>query len=83
MANAFACRSTTVWPGTLGWAPNPFLLKAVAVEAMLLAGFLYIKPVAAVLNHMPPRPTGLLVAILAFPAVLLADALHKTWKSAG
>ena len=49
VANAFACRSTVHWPGALGWASNRFLLWAVAVELLLLAGFLFIPLVAAVL----------------------------------
>ncbi|MBI5948095.1 MAG: cation-transporting P-type ATPase [Chloroflexi bacterium] len=76
-ANAFACRSTTFWPGALGWRTNRFLLVAVAVELTLLLAFLFTGPVADLLDQAPPPPAGLAVALLAAPAVLIADATHK------
>jgi magnesium-transporting ATPase (P-type) len=77
MANAFACRSATRWPGALGWAGNRLLVGAVAVEAVTLAGFLLIPSLASLLDQAAPPPAGFAVAVLAAPAVLLADALHK------
>ena len=77
MANAFACRSATRWPGALGWTGNRLLLAAVAVELAILAGFLLIPPVASLLEHATPPAAGLAVALLTAPAVLAADALHK------
>jgi magnesium-transporting ATPase (P-type) len=79
MANAFACRSTTRWPGALGWRTNPFLLGAVAAELLLLVSFLYLPPLARLLGHAPPSRAGF-GALLAFPAVLVADAVNK-WLS--
>jgi magnesium-transporting ATPase (P-type) len=76
-ANAFACRSSSRWPGALGWTSNRLLLGAVAIELLALAGFLLIPPLASLLNHAVPPLAGFAVAILAAPAVLLADALHK------
>ncbi len=76
-ANAFACRSATRWPGALGWTSNRLLLGAVAVELGMLAGFLLIPPVADLLDQAPPPAAGFAVAVLAAPAVLAADALHK------
>ena len=76
-ANGFACRSSTRWPGALGWTTNPLLLAGVAVELALLVGFLYLEPVAAVLGHAPPPALGWAVAALTAPAVLLIDALYK------
>jgi len=76
-ANAFACRSTTDWPGALGWFTNRLLLVGVAVELLLLLLFLYLPPLAAFLNQAPPTALGWLVAALAVPAVLLADIAHK------
>lgn len=76
-ANAFACRSATRWPGALGWTGNRLLLGAVAVELSALAGFLLIAPVASILDQAQPPAAGLLVAALAAPAVLVADAVHK------
>jgi magnesium-transporting ATPase (P-type) len=80
MANAFACRSASLWPGKLGWFSNRYLVLAVLCELAMLAGFLYISPLAKVLGQAPPNRAGYLTALLAIPAVLLADALQKLWK---
>jgi hypothetical protein len=77
MANAFACRSATRWPGTLGWTTNRLLVGAVAAELVFLGAFLLVPPVASLLDHAAPPVAGLAVALLAAPAVLLVDALHK------
>jgi magnesium-transporting ATPase (P-type) len=76
-ANAFACRSDTVRPGRLGWATNRFLLVAVTVEGAIAAAFLLVPGLASRLEHELPTSTGLVAALLAAPAVLLADALYK------
>jgi calcium-translocating P-type ATPase len=76
-ANAFACRSATRSPRALRWTGNRLLLGAVGIELAVLAGFLLIPPVASVLDQAPPPAAGLAVALLAAPAVLGADALHK------
>lgn len=80
MANAFACRSATLWPGKLGWLSNRYLVLAILCEAALLAGFLYLPPLAKVLGQAPPNRIGYLTALLAIPAVWIADAVHKQWK---
>jgi magnesium-transporting ATPase (P-type) len=77
MANASACRSTRVLPGALGWTSNPLLVFSVAIELLLLVGFLYIGPVADVLEHQGPSLAGFAVAVLAAPAVLAVDAIDK------
>ncbi len=77
MANAFACRSTTRWPGSLGWMSNRLLVGAVLTELLALAGFLFVSPLASLLGHAPPTAWGWAVAALAAPAVLVADAVHK------
>ena len=76
-ANAFACRDTGRWPGALGWTTNRLLLVGVGVEILLLGLLLYLEPVASLLGQAPPTALGWLVAALAAPAVLLADAAHK------
>ena len=81
-ANAFACRSATRWPGRLGWASNPLLLGAVAVELAALAGFLLIAPVASLLDQAPPPAAGFAVALLAAPVLLAVDAIHKRARAA-
>jgi magnesium-transporting ATPase (P-type) len=77
LANAFACRSTTRRPGEIGWTTNRVLLAAVAGEVALLAAFLFIGPVADLLDHRPPTLVGWVVASLSPFAVLLADAIDK------
>jgi magnesium-transporting ATPase (P-type) len=77
MANAFACRSASLWPGRLGWFSNRFLVFAVVAEAAMLAGFLYVRPLARLLGHGPPDARGYLVALSGIPCVLIADAVQK------
>ena len=56
---------------------NRLLVSAVAVELMLLFGFLYWTPLAQVLGHTPPTVIGAALAVLAFPAVIVTDVIHK------
>ena len=77
MANAFACRSAIVSPRHLGWFSNPYLVAAVLCEVLMLAGFLYLPVVSKVLGQAPPNAVGYFVAVMAIPAVLAADAIHK------
>jgi magnesium-transporting ATPase (P-type) len=76
-ANAFACRSTVSPPWRIGWTTNRLLAGAVVVELAMLAAFLYVAPIADLLDQAPPTPTGFAVALLAVPAVLAADAAQK------
>ncbi|HEX5946839.1 MAG TPA: cation-transporting P-type ATPase [Acidimicrobiales bacterium] len=46
----------------------------------VFAGFLYVTPIAELLDQAPPSLPGFLVALLAIPAVLAADAIHKSWR---
>ena len=80
-ANAFACRSTTRWPGRLGWTSNRLLVGAVVSACLALVAFLYIPPLADLLDHAPPSLAGFGVALLAAPAVLLADLIDKTRRA--
>jgi magnesium-transporting ATPase (P-type) len=83
MANAFACRSSRRWPGSLGWTTNRFLIYAVTAELLLLLIALYVPPIAAVLGQAPPSLAGGPIALIAIPSVLLADALHKYFRRTG
>jgi magnesium-transporting ATPase (P-type) len=76
-ANAFACRSATRWPGRLGWTTNRLLIGAVITALVALGAFLFISPLADLLDHAPPTLAGFGVALLAAPAVLLTDAIDK------
>jgi magnesium-transporting ATPase (P-type) len=80
MANAFACRSTTRWPGSLGWFSNRLLLWALLAEALLFAAFVAIPPLADQLRQTAPPIAGWAVALLAAPAVFVVDALYK-WRT--
>lgn len=77
VGNAFACRSTTAWPGRLGWMTNHLLVWSIGVELVLLVVLLYVAPIANLLNQAPPSPAGWLLAVAAGPAVLLAHAVQK------
>ena len=76
-ANAFACRSAGYAFGRRPGPPNRLLRLAVLAELGLLALFLVPDPVADQLGHAVPSPAGLGLALLAAPAVLVADAVHK------
>ena len=81
MANAFACRSERRRPGQLGWFGNRLLLWAVLAELVALAAFLGVPPIARALDHAAPSLAGAAMALVAAPAVLAADALHKRWRA--
>ncbi|MCX7621071.1 MAG: cation-transporting P-type ATPase [Acidimicrobiales bacterium] len=80
VANAFACRSTTrtAWRVPIG--TNPLLLTAVCIELVILAASLQLEPLARLLGQAPPTLAGFGTAVLAGPAILVADALQKTAK---
>jgi magnesium-transporting ATPase (P-type) len=81
VANAFACRSSTRWPGRLGWTSNRLLLGAIVTSLLALTAFLFISPLADLLDQAPPSLAGFGVALLAAPAVLAADAIDKSRRS--
>jgi magnesium-transporting ATPase (P-type) len=76
-ANAFACRSSTVTPGVLGWTSNRLLIWAVSIEFALTLAILYIGPVADALGHQSPPAAGWVVAVLGAVAVLAVDVADK------
>ncbi len=77
IGTAFACRSTSRPPWAMGWTTNRLLLWAVLAELGALVFFLLVTPVADLLGHTVPPTEGFVVAVLAIPAVLLADYTHK------
>jgi magnesium-transporting ATPase (P-type) len=79
MGNAFACRSTVRPAWRIPLSENRFLVGAVLAELVLLAGFLFIGPVAGLLDQAPPALPAAAVALAAGPAVLLADGMAKWW----
>jgi magnesium-transporting ATPase (P-type) len=77
MANAFACRSTVRPAWAVPWRSNPLLFVAVVIELVTLVAFLYVAPLAHLLDHAAPTVVGFAVALLAIPAVLAADTVQK------
>ena len=77
LANAFACRSEHRPVGWWSWRGNRLLLVAVAIELVLLAAFVGLPPLAALLGQAVPAPVGWALAATAVPAVLAVDAAHK------
>jgi calcium-translocating P-type ATPase len=80
LTNAFACRSSVRWPGSLGWLSNRLLVGAVAIEAAVVVGFLWIPPIADALDQAPPSAWGWAAAVLACPAILATDAVDKALR---
>jgi hypothetical protein len=79
-ANAFACRSSSRWPGALGWTTNHLLIPAATVELAFSLIVLFIDPIADELGHAPPPAIGWLVAVLAAGVLLGVDAADKRWR---
>ncbi len=77
LTNAYACRSSSHWVGAVLRRRNPLLPVAVSVEVLLLLVFLGVPPIADVLGGTLPTVVGWLLAALAIPAVVLADAAEK------
>ncbi|WP_344475867.1 cation-transporting P-type ATPase [Nonomuraea monospora] len=82
-ANAFACRSESRWIGRIRWNTNRLLLGAIAVEAILLLLFLGLPAVADLLGGSFPPAAGWLLAALAIPVMIVADAAYKGWQARG
>jgi magnesium-transporting ATPase (P-type) len=81
-ATALACRSWSRPGWRVSLRTNPFLISAVCVSFVVVALLVYVPGLARLLGHAPPTPLGFATAALAFPAVLLADAMHKRWTRA-
>jgi calcium-translocating P-type ATPase len=77
VANVLACRSTTRAFWAVPLRANRLVIGAIAAELVMLAGFLFIGPLADLLDQAPPSAAGLAVALLAVPAVLAADTIQK------
>jgi calcium-translocating P-type ATPase len=77
IANAFTCRSDA--PGR----PSKMLFAAVGFALFALTALLSIPRLAQIVGHTMPSPAGALVAVLAAPAVLLADRIYRWSKARG
>lgn len=82
-ANAFACRSSSVSPWTLGWTTNKLLIPAASAGLAFSLAVLLVEPVARVLDQAFPPAAGLLVALVAAPVLLAVDALDKRIRRRG
>nr|WP_275588461.1 cation-transporting P-type ATPase [Microlunatus panaciterrae] len=80
-ANAFACRSSTRWPGALGWTTNRLLIPAASTELAFSLVVLLVTPIALVLGQAPPPLAGWAVAFGSAAALLAVDALDKRIRS--
>ncbi len=76
-ANAFACRSATRTPWTLGWRTNRLLGPAVLLGLGFSLLTVLVAPVADALGQRAPGVAGLAVAVLTPFVVLAVDALDK------
>ena len=77
-ANAFACRSSTGWPGALGWTTNRLLVPAAAIE--LLFSFVVLLVASDCLGPRPREPAARGLgggARCRAPLVLAVDAVDK------
>ena len=79
MANAFGCRSAIRPAWRVPMQTNPLLLAAVATELGTLVVFLTVPPLSHYLGGSWPSLLGWGTALLAVPAVLLADATAKAF----
>jgi magnesium-transporting ATPase (P-type) len=79
-ANAFACRSSTRWPGALGWTTNRLLIPAASIELAFSLAVLLVAPIADELGHTNPPLVGWLVALASAGALIAVDAADKHWR---
>jgi magnesium-transporting ATPase (P-type) len=76
-ANAWACRSTTRWPGSLGWVSNKLLVWGASIELAIAGLFLFVPALASLLEQALPSAAGWGVALAAAPVMLGVDAAFK------
>ena len=76
-ATALACRSSTRFVASMPLRGNPRVVAAILVTCAITAVLLGVPWLARHLGHALPPAPGILVALLAFPAVLVADTMMK------
>jgi magnesium-transporting ATPase (P-type) len=81
IANVFACRSSTVWPGALGWTTNRFVVPAALAGLIFSLLLLFIGPIADALKHANPPLAGWAAALAAAPVVLAVDGIDKRHRA--
>ena len=80
-ANVFACRSSSQWPGALGWTTNRLLFPAGAIELVFSFVILLVPAIAVVFGQASPPAAGWLVALASPVVVLAVDALDKRLRA--
>ncbi len=76
-ANVFACRSSSRWPGALGWTSNRLLIPAALIGLTISLVLLWVPPVARLLGQWNPPLWGWAVALGSMAILLGVDALDK------
>ena len=82
-ANAFACRSSSCSPATLGWTTNRLLPITGAVELAFAFLVVFVGPIAARIEHAGPPLAGWVVALSAPVVLLLVDGADKRRRARG
>lgn len=80
-ANVFACRSSSRWPGALGWFTNRLLVPAALIGLAFSLMELWVPPIARLLGQWNPPMWGWVVALASMPILLAVDALDKHRRS--
>jgi Ca2+-transporting ATPase len=80
VGNVFACRSEKNYTHQLGWLSNSLLIAGIAVEIILINLMVYLKPLAAALNHYPIPPAFWLMLVLYAPAIYGFERLRKMFN---
>ncbi|OBB69115.1 cation-transporting P-type ATPase [Mycobacterium sp. 852014-50255_SCH5639931] len=80
-ANVFACRSSSRWPGALGWVTNRLLVPAAFIGLAFSLVELWVPPIARLLGQWNPPLWGWAVALAAVPILFGVDALDKYRRS--
>jgi magnesium-transporting ATPase (P-type) len=78
-ATALACRSVSRPALSVPLRENPLIVAALPVTWAIVALLLYVPGLARAIGHAPPTLRGMLVALSAFPLILLADRVLKLW----
>ena len=81
VANTFACRSRSLPAWRVSLRSNRLILVAVAAEIALLVAFLWIPPIANLLDQAVPTTAGWLTALLTPAVVLGADTVDKRLRA--
>jgi magnesium-transporting ATPase (P-type) len=79
-ANAFACRSSTRSPASLGWTTNRLLIPAICGGMAFSLIVLLVPPFARALGQAPPPAAGWVMVLLAPVVLLLVDSADKALR---